>query len=255
LTNTDLTNAVIKSTTFDGTTSRGFTKEQLYSTASYKSKDLSKIWLRFNDLTGWNFAGQNLSNAHLDSATLTNADFTGADTRGVRYLTSAQLATAITTNLIRPDGVIEGLNLRGGKTLWVRDYDKDVYTIPTDIPIVIRVTNGMDMGTDGSLKMIFEADEWDSTISFVPGVPVTLGGTLDLTFAEGVDLSSQVGRQFKLFDWTGVSPTGAFTVLHPEQWVLDELYTTGMVTYVPEPATLGLLLIGMGGWLTRRRQK
>ena len=30
---------------------------------------------------------------------------------------------------------------------------------------------------------MFDADAWDSTISFAPGIPVTLGGTLELTFA------------------------------------------------------------------------
>ena len=59
--------------------------------------------------------------------------------------------------------------------------------------------------------MVFEADDWDSTISFAENMPVqvTLGGTLELTFADGVSLSTQIGRTFDVFDWTGVSPTGA----------------------------------------------
>ncbi len=39
---------------------------------------------------------------------------------------------------------------------------------------------------------------------------MTRGGTLELLFAAGINPVSQVGRTFKLFDWTGVSPTGAF---------------------------------------------
>jgi hypothetical protein len=37
--------------------------------------------------------------------------------------------------------------------------------------------------------MEFEADACDSTISFEPGIPVELGGTLDLAFADGVSLA------------------------------------------------------------------
>ena len=99
------------------------------------------------------------------------------------------------------------------------------------------------MGPGGTLRMVFEADAWDSTISFAPGIPVTLGGTLELTFADDVNLASQVGRTFDLFDWTGVNPTGAFAVSSPYAWDLSNLYTTGEVTLtaVPEPSTLLLL--------------
>ena len=93
------------------------------------------------------------------------------------------------------------------------------------------------MGPGGTLRMVFEADAWDSTISFAPGIPVTLGGTLELTFADDVNLASQVGRTFDLFDWTGVNPTGAFAISSPYAWDLSNLYTTGEVTLtaVPEP--------------------
>jgi uncharacterized protein YjbI with pentapeptide repeats len=64
-------------TSFWGTTS-GFTKEQLYSTASYQQKNLQGIGLGENDLTGWNFSGQNLTNADLRLSTLTNANLAGA---------------------------------------------------------------------------------------------------------------------------------------------------------------------------------
>jgi hypothetical protein len=78
--------------------------------------------------------------------------------------------------------------------------------------------------------MVFEADAWDSTISFAHGIPVTLGGTLELTFAGDVDVADQVGRTFDLFDWTGVSPTGDIAVSSPYPWDLSSLYTTGEVT-------------------------
>jgi hypothetical protein len=98
------------------------------------------------------------------------------------------------------------------------------------------------MGPGGMLRMVFEADAWDSTISFAPGIPVTLGGLLELTFATDVNPAGQLGRTFDLFDWTGVTPTGAFAVDSPYQWDLSNLYTTGEVTLiaVPEPASFAL---------------
>ena len=47
-----------------------------------------------------------------------------------------------------------------------------------------------------------------------------------------MNLVSQVGRTFDLFDWTGVSPTGAFAVSSPYVWDLSKLYTTGEVTFL-----------------------
>jgi hypothetical protein len=41
---------------------------------------------------------------------------------------------------------------------------------------------------------------------------------------------SQLGRTIDLFDWTGVTPTGAFNVSSPYTWNLSKLYTTGEVT-------------------------
>ena len=61
LTNADLSGATVTGANFDDTTSRGFTKEQLYSTASYQAKNLQGIGLGSNDLSGWDFSGQNLT--------------------------------------------------------------------------------------------------------------------------------------------------------------------------------------------------
>ena len=95
------------------------------------------------------------------------------------------------------------------------------------------------MAPGGTLRMVFEADAWDSTISFAPGIPVTLGGTLELTFAPDVSLASQIGRTIDLFDWTGVTPTGAFTLSSPYAWNLTNLYTTGEVTLAAVPNSPG----------------
>ena len=261
----------------------GITIAQLYSTASYQAKDLSGVHLDNNVLNGANFAGHNLTNADFTGTWLNDADFTGAeirgasfargdsgtgisgsqlystasyqakDLRGVHGLSGLNLPGPLTTNLIRPNGHISGLHLEGDG-LVIRDYDGDArYSSSPPIPITIDQHFAIEAG--GTLRMVFEADAWNSTISFAPGIPVTLGGTLELTFADDVNLASQVGRTFDLFDWTGVNPTGAFAVSSPYAWDLSNLYTTGEVTLtaVPEPANIALAATGVGMILLRRR--
>jgi hypothetical protein len=134
---------------------------------------------------------------------------------------------ADTTNFIQPEGHVNGLELTGGRMLVVRDYDGG-YS-PT-IPITIDQYLATD--ATGVLRMEFEADDWGSTISFQSGIPVTLGGALELAFASGTSLSNQIGRTFDVFDWTGVSPTGAFGVNSPFVWDVSKLYTAGEVTFL-----------------------
>ena len=107
---------------------------------------------------------------------------------------------------------------------------------PPTGPLPIVVEQHLAMDATGTLRLVFDADPWDSTISFAPGIPVALGGTLDLTFAAGVDVATQSGRTIDLFDWTGVTPTGAFTVSSPYTWNLSNLYTTGEVTLAAVPS-------------------
>jgi uncharacterized protein YjbI with pentapeptide repeats len=250
LTDADFNGAEIGGAKFDvygyygGT---GITLTQLYSTASYQVHDLSGISFIGNYHTGGDFTGQNLTNANFTNAFLTGADFTGADARGAFLWTFYD--PEVTTNLIRPDGHVSGLDLDAGGLLAVHDYDGN--SINCDYgcrdpipPIPITIDQHLTMGLAGTLRMVFEADAWDSTISFAPGIPVTLGGTLELTFAADVNPASQVGRTFDLFNWTSVTPTGAFTISSPYTWDLSNLYSTGQVTLtaVPEPSSATLLL-------------
>jgi hypothetical protein len=71
-----------------------------------------------------------------------------------------------------------------------------------------------------------------------------------------VNLATQVGRTFDLFDWTGVNPIGTFAVSSPYTWNLSNLYTTGDVTLiaVPEPASVALMWVGIVSLLRHRRR-
>jgi uncharacterized protein YjbI with pentapeptide repeats len=276
LTDADFTGADVRGASFipdyygDGRISLA----QLYTTASYQVRDLSGISLERHDLSGGNFAGQNLTyasfhfstltdadfrhanltNASFYRSTLTDADFTSSDARGALYASFP--IGAITTNLISPDGHITGLGLGIDGSLIVRDYDGDSRPEPASLPIPITVDQHFAMASGGTLRMVFEADAWDSTISFAPGIPVALGGTLELEFADDVSLASQVGRTVDLFDWTGVAPTGTFTVTSPYAWNLSNLYTTGQVTLhlFPEPTSCSAILVCSLGLTFHRRR-
>jgi uncharacterized protein YjbI with pentapeptide repeats len=270
---------------FGSTTSYGFTKEHLYSTASYQSKNLRGIGLGGNDLRGWDFRGQDLSyatfhssygeynpgadlaNADLSGANLThtqrfglyNVNFTGtnltaADIRGAypkAYL--PDLSGAVLRNTIMPDGKIAGLDLSSGEELVVRNFHggpgEEAVLIPVKISHHLTIANG------GVLQLLFDADAWDSTISFQPDIPVALGGTLELVLSTDVNLTDQVGRTFDVFDWSGVDPTGQFQVASPYTWDLTNLYTTGDITLtaVPEPSAILLGACGLIALVIVRR--
>jgi uncharacterized protein YjbI with pentapeptide repeats len=257
LTNTDFTNAIVAKASFSSTTSKGFTAAQLYATASYQSGNVPVVVLSSNNLNGWNFANLNLTGSSFFSATVVGTDFTAADTRGASSLTDSQLATAVTVNLIRPNGTVNGLDLGLGQSLQIRDYDGERFLSFIGSPVPIKIAQHFAMDAGSALRMLLEADAWDSTISFAAGIPVTLGGgTLDLQFALGVDPSGQLGRTFRLFNWSGVSPNGTFNIVSPYSWDLSRLYTNGEVTLIPEPATVALVAFGCCArtWTLRRRR-
>jgi uncharacterized protein YjbI with pentapeptide repeats len=300
LTNANLTGTVVTGASFANTTSRGLTEVQLKSTKSFNDKNLARIGLEDNDLTGWDFSGQNLTqarfayyscggvplrgsvlsdtnfagadltdaflnhttllNANMSGADLTNAQLSSADTRGAQHL---DLTGADSVNAILPGGNIDGLDLDLWQKLVVRDEDGVPdpplqYWLTPREPIPVTVKNHMTMSDGGVLQLLFGADPWDSLISFDPGIPVTLGGTLELSFTDDVNLASQLGRTLHIFDWTGVSPTGEFQVSSPYAWDLSKLYTTGEVTLtaVPEPSTIVFaafgLALGVLRWSRRR---
>ncbi len=309
LTNAELSWADVTGASFAGATYDGFTMRQLASTSSYRAKNLSGIKLEFNDLNGWSFHGQNMARANLENsqlnsadlsranlakaslngswllnanltganlanadlgyAVLANADFTGAnltnanleladlanarldfaETRGARSL---RLGDATSRNAILPDGAIAGLNLAAGERLDVRNYLGD-QPVPVTIQDQMMIENG------GVLRIIFNAGPWNSVVSFEPGIPVQLDGTLELTFAKNVDSFAQVGHKLRIFDWTGVEPTGSFQIASPTHWMrwdTDELYTTGEVTLaqVPEPATWAIAIIGCTAMFVQRKR-
>ncbi|MGE3240169.1 MAG: pentapeptide repeat-containing protein [Pirellulales bacterium] len=258
LSNVNFTNVILTGADFSGAdirganfsrdhysvpSSTGITAAQLSSTASFQAHDLRDIKLGNNNLAGINLAGQNLTNSNLAAewgcdengcvvfpgADLTGADLNGADTRGANFQ-MAVMTDAVTSNLIEGNGHIAGLDLTAGKSLVVRDYEGNPAASPPSSPLPIVVDQQMSMDYTGSLRIVFDADAWDSTISFTPGISVTRAGTLALDFAPEVNVAAQIGRTLRLFNWSGVAPTGTFNIASPYAWNLSKLYTTGEAT-------------------------
>ena len=168
--------------------------------ANFTSQNFENADLGASDLSGANFRQANLANANFVTTTwytcfdciggpglrtsysyasLIDADLMAADARGASGL---NLYGAITTNLIESDGHIKGLELEAGDLLIVRDYDGratpyyggnpppiSVFPFPLPshtAPNSITIDESVELNPRGTLRMVFEADAWDSTISF-----------------------------------------------------------------------------------------
>jgi len=159
--------------------------------------------------------------SNLSYSTLTNANFSNADLRG--GINWSPDATTITHNTIRPDGSIQGLALLAGEKLAIRN---------NAIPITVTTSATFDPTSTLQFQL---ANNWTSPIGFSPGLNAALGGNLQLAFSDGVNLASQLGQTFDLFNWTGINHTGTFTVSSVYKWDLSQLYTTGNVTLLSLP--------------------
>jgi len=256
LTNANLAGAVITGAGFYASTWNGFTKEQLYSTASYQQRNLGGIGLSANDLTAWDFSGQDLTGANFSYSTLTNANLsrtnlTGADFLG-SSLTNANFSFAdlrgavmpsepiqLARNTIREFGAINGLDLQAGETLVVRDSN-----------IGITVNDSMNAVSGGTLELVLADAEWGSTMAVAAGVTPDLGGTLRVRFADQTSLASMLGATFDFFDWPAVLETNnrfdAIELPPGTQWDLNQLYVTGtaQLMAIPEPSAVLLFTCG-----------
>jgi uncharacterized protein YjbI with pentapeptide repeats len=259
----DISGADFSYTTWQG----GYTKDQLYATASHQANDLKAVGLAGNDLSGWNFTGQNLQRADFTDSAMNGVNLAGADLRGAIYVTcttygcidtwASALPTAIVANTILADGTVPGLVLAAGERMIIRDDDGGPNALPrheypdrlpsTWPPIKVTIKDHLAMADGSGLALLFDADPWDSLISFEPGIPLQLGGALELAFTDDVEVANQVGRTLRIFDWTGVSPIGQFVVRSPYLWDATNLYTTGEVRLVavPEPSAVSIMQIGV----------
>ena len=127
---------------------------------------------------------------------------------------------------------------------------------PGGSPIISHFEGNVTFGAGNFLTMELGGTtmgtEYDAL--HVDGI-LTLNGELDVVLID--DFDPTLGDTFDILDWGTLS--GQFTqvglpsLLDALSWDLSAIYDTGEIRVVPEPATLGLLLIG-GLALLRRKQ-
>ncbi len=262
----DFSDALIPNAKLLSAAHLGFTREQLYSTASYKQGQLPGIDLGSNDLSGWNFSGQNLSGAKFSMAKIERANLAGANLNGA-ILTLSKLrqvdftgasvvatdfrdsdlrsavgfvpdSTTILTNTIWPDGGIRDFNIFNA-VVEIPDYD-----------MPITMIDQFEMA-NGTLSLILEDGDWGSTIvTRADDVPTLSNGRLFIGFLSSTTtLYALEGTTFDLFDWgQPLAPGNRFSSVHTRPgttWDLSRLYDTGEVTLltVPEPGSWLLLIV------------
>ncbi|TWT38048.1 hypothetical protein KOR34_30160 [Posidoniimonas corsicana] len=224
------------------------------------------------DLSGWDLSSQNLTWSTIYGDNLNGLDLTGADLRSARFLDRVTYdevrAATITDNAISPDGRVDGLHVQNGGSMRVSDFNpyrddhlflRGEHEVWRPGPTAILVGEELAAAPQGELRLEFADPVWESTITFEPGIPVTLAGTLNLSLTAASAPRSLVGSTYRLFDWSGVAPTGGFDRVvsdHGAVWDLDRLYTTGEVTLLtaaPEPA--GWLIAAGALWLFTARAR
>ena len=104
----DFAGAKIVGASFENTTSKGLMKDQFYSTASYRERDLRGIRLQSNNLRNWDFSEQDLTNADFSFSNLSNTNFADSD------LTGALIMPSRGTNLTGAN--LKNASLQGTKT-------------------------------------------------------------------------------------------------------------------------------------------
>jgi uncharacterized protein YjbI with pentapeptide repeats len=269
LTNADLTGAVVTRASFGDTTSRGFTQAQLQSTASYQAKDLSRIGLNHNDLTGWDFSGQNLTGANLVWSTLTHTNLTGARLMNANFrgedsnLSSAIFDSASVYNqwTVFPDDfdpVAAGLTFQATP---LGDFDGDGQVDAIDLRLIedlIRGVgsflnmnfHGMDVNGDGPVN-VADAEMWVDEIKSTWRGDANLDGVFDTTdlvqvFAAGEYEDSLIANStWATGDWNFDREFSTADLIVAFQGGGYEQGPRANVAAVPEPSTwlLGLLTL------------
>jgi len=153
------------------------------------------------------------------------------------------------------EGQLSGLaTLESGRRLESPDLlgDLTVHGIfaPGASPADSLLDGNLTVASDGTLEMELGGyalgTEYDRLT--VTGLS-SLNGLLDIVFLDSFAVTN--GATFDLFNWDG-GVSGAFSAISTaalsggQYWDTSELYTTGQLSVVPEPGSIGLLGLGSG---------
>ena len=161
LTGADFTGAIVVGTLFPrgkGGGVQGFTKEQLYSTASYQAKDLREIGLMAQDLIGWDFIGQNLTGANLDYSTLKDAKLTGANLANASLSFSAAVSSSTLTG-----ADLSGANLKNTRLIGARNLGSALFDSETSYNQWTVFPNGFDPTVTGLTLVTSPTSDFDAS--------------------------------------------------------------------------------------------
>ncbi len=162
------------------------------------------------------------------------------------------------------EGQLSGLsNLEAGRRLETPDLlgDLTVHGIfaPGTSPADSIVDGDLTIASDGTLEMELGgyalSSEYDRLT--ITGLS-SLDGLLDIISLGGFAATN--GASFDLFNWDG-GVSGAFSAVSTtalsggQSWDTTKLYTTGQLSVIPEPGSIGLLGLGSGILLFARRYR
>jgi T5SS/PEP-CTERM-associated repeat protein len=162
------------------------------------------------------------------------------------------------------EGQLTGLSsLESGRRLETPDLLGDLTVqgifAPGTSPADSLLDGTLTVASDGTLEMELggyaAGTEYDRLT--VTGL-ASLDGLLDIVFLDS--FSATNGASFDLFNWDG-GVSGTFSAISTtalaagQYWDTSELYTTGQLSVVPEPGSVGLLGLGSGILLFTRRHR
>ena len=271
----DFSGATIYDASFTNTVQFGFTAEQLYSTASYKSGNLQYVNLDFNDMGGWNFSGQDMTRANLSTSSVKNADFrnanltsaifdvsdlSGADFRGS---TGVSWNASVTSNTILADGSVYGgaISLSGSSNSLI---------IRTSASSAVNMTASGSVSGGAELSFVGKHSSSDNALVRVSGENVSFdigGAKLKVYLAEDFEGSSEIF--LSLIEATGgagivagelsrddVSLLNSDGSIFGGAWDLQISDSgVGILVGVPEPAAAAALLGALALCISARRSR
>ena len=186
LSSLNFTDAIINGATIGSNTPGVLTKEQLYSTKSYKDKNLSGVVFANtqinNDMRAWNFSGQDLTNAGFISVyqSSTNIDLTNAD------FSNANLANGSFTGV-----TLENADFTGSDLRWISmNRVTGRYKIKNTIWSDGRIENFSMVSSDDnfSIRKYTPASEGGEMISAKISEAAAISGGAALTLESGAEL-------------------------------------------------------------------